>query len=388
MKARRVRRSPWVTAASCIPWALIPVAIVASLITRQPFAAITPHLALIGAALFWSTWREKPRARLEPVTVDADETALRIGDAKIPRARVKDAQLRQSFAGPTVRVSLSKQTDEELVVEDDDAAHALLKKLGLDPSQTTASYRMASLVTTRYRWAPLLFLPIAFFGGLLSAAFHAQSPIFIPALVLVMLPFLLTPSTLVVGVDGLLVKWLWMREFIATKEIRSAQRFDTGSGRNRRRGVELDLADRNVQLPMYSDEAIATILQRVRDVRALARSSEHVEVGALLLARGDRDLRGWITQLKALGAGETATLRTAAVNPENLWRVAEDPAQPAMMRAAAAVALSPALGESDKVRLAEVAKTTAAPKLRVALERAATEASDEEMEEALRELEG
>ena len=73
--------------------------------------------------------------------------------------------------------------------------------------------------------------------------------------------------------------------------------------------------------------------------------------------------------------------------PEQLWRVAEDPAQPAIKRAAAAVALAPSLAEPDKERLGELAKTTAAPKLRIALERVAEDAPDEELEEALRRLE-
>ena len=85
--------------------------------------------------------------------------------------------------------------------------------------------------------------------------------------------------------------------------------------------------------------------------------------------------------------GATATLRTAPVMPDHLWRVAEDAQQPATMRAAAAIALGPTLDPSGKTRLAEIAKATAAPKLRVALERAATDAPLEEMEEALREIE-
>jgi len=166
------------------------------------------------------------------------------------------------------------------------------------------------------------------------------------------------------------------------------RRFDTGYGRNRRRGVELALRGRTLQLPMYTDESIVTLEQRIRDVIALAKNQTHVGAEALVLARGELGLRDWITKLKAMGSGATATLRSAAVMPENLWRIAEDPAQPAIQRAAAAIALAPSLGEADKERLGDLAKTTAAPKLRVALERVAEEATDAEMEEALKELEG
>jgi hypothetical protein len=73
--------------------------------------------------------------------------------------------------------------------------------------------------------------------------------------------------------------------------------------------------------------------------------------------------------------------------PDRLWRVAQDPAQAPAARAAAAVALSPTLDESGRARLVQIAKATAAPKLRVALERVATAASEEELAEALGALE-
>ena len=118
-----------------------------------------------------------------------------------------------------------------------------------------------------------------------------------------MLPFLLAPTTVVVGVDGILVRWLWVREFVATKDIIHVRRFDTGHGRSRRRGVEIYLPGRTVQIPMYSDEAIATLETRINDVIKLQRSSAHVEQGALLLSRGELEWRDWIARLKAVGDG-------------------------------------------------------------------------------------
>jgi hypothetical protein len=73
--------------------------------------------------------------------------------------------------------------------------------------------------------------------------------------------------------------------------------------------------------------------------------------------------------------------------PDNLWRVANDPAQPPMARAAAAVALSPTLDDGGRARLADLANATAEPKLRIALERTAADAPDEELEQALAEIE-
>jgi len=141
----------------------------------------------------------------------------------------------------------------------------------------------------------------------------------------------------------------------------------------------------SVKLAMADDTA-AMLRQRINDVVALAQSNKEVAQEALLLNRGELGLRDWIARLKAVGVGATATLRTAAVMPEHLWRIASDPGQPATARAAAAVALSPTLDDDGRVRLADIAKTTAEPRLRVALERAANDAPDEDIEQALGEL--
>lgn len=374
------------TAASCIPWALVPVLIIASLVTRVPYAAITPHLTIIGLFAFLNVWRRKPRARFEDVHVATDASSLLIDDMRIPRGAVKRAELTPSYNGTIVHANLRGRLDEELVFEAEDDAHTLLKQLGYDPSQTTATYRCASLVATQYRWSLFAIVPAFILLGLVSGALHI-APL-LPFGLLVLLPLLLAPAKITVGVDGLLVKWLWHREFIATKDIVFVKRFDTGSGKNRRRGVEIALPGRALQLPMYSEESIGTLLQRIRDVCALAKGQTHVGEQALVLARGELGLRDWMNQLKALGSGATATLRSAAVMPEHLWRVAEDPARPAIERAAAAIALAPSLGDADKERLGDLAKTTAAPKLRIALERVAEDAPDEDVEEALKELEG
>ena len=57
----------------------------------------------------------------------------------------------------------------------------------------------------------------------------------------------------------------------------------------------------------------------------------------------------------------------------------------AVDRAAAAVALGAELGDEERDRLASVARTTAAPKLRVVLEK--TEAEETKLAEMLQELE-
>ncbi len=389
LEAARVRRNPWITALSFVPWALIPLLVAASVITKDPYAAITPHLAIIGAFAVLMTWRRKPYARWVPARVRVDDKEVRVGDDVISRDQIKSAELLPGVQNPIVRLSLRGRADQDIVVRDQNAAHQLLMALGFDPTQTTASYHVRSPAIVKYRWAPILLVPIMMVLAPFAAAVHA--PWLIPLAVLALVLPYMAPAKVTVGVDGVLVRWLWTRAFIQTSNILFVERFEHGFGRSRVQGVKLTLKNgATLELPIgtrWNDEQRAMLQQRIMDVVALASSSVHVEDEARVLARGKMELRDWIGHLKAMGTGATATLRTAPVLPDQLWRVALDPAQPEVARAAAAVALTPTLDEPGRVRLAEVAKATAAPKLRVALERAASEATDEEMEEALRELE-
>ncbi len=385
MKAQRVRRNPWVTAASCIPWAAALMLTLAWMVTGVPYAVLAPHLAILGVFAFTYAWRRRPRARLEPVHVATDASSLLVDDERIPRERVKRAELLPNINNSIVRVALDGKLDEDFVVDDEESAHALLKQLGFDPSQTTASYRAGSLaiVHSHLRFAPLLLVPVIMVGTMLG---KPAFPALLPLLLIAVAGLFMVPAKVTVGVDGVLVQWLGTREFIAAKDILTVRRFERGSGKGRVLGVELVVSGREIRLPMSDEDRIAMVVQRIHDAVGLSKGAGQVTDQALLLARGDLDVRDWMTKLKALGSGATATLRTAAVMPEHLWRVAEDPAQPAIQRAAAAIALVPSLAETDKLRLADVAKTTAEPKLRIALERAAEGADDEELEQALREL--
>jgi hypothetical protein len=388
----RVRRNPWMTALTALPLALIPIAIIATLVTGGPFAFFAPHLAIVGLMGFLASWRRMPFARRTFCNVRVDGELLHIGGESIPRADITNAELMPTDDTPIVRVTRrGRFAAENLIVNNGREAHDLLTALGFDASQRVAAYSLPSLAVVRYAWALFLMAPIGFVAMGAAARVHsAFNPVIFTMLLATMGATFLKRASLIVGADGLYLRWLWVREFIATKDILSVTRFETGFGRNRIHGIEVvTKAGRAVRLPVARSWGadLGVIKQRIEDVIELDRVAAHVEDGALLLARGERALREWIGELKAIGSGATAQFRKAAIVPEQLWRVATDTSQPAVTRAAAAVALGPTLDERGRVRLADLAKATAAPKLRVALERAAEDADDELIEEALREIE-
>lgn len=387
LDALHLRRNKWVTLLSALPFAAIPI----MWLINPGLMILAPHMIVTGLLAMIGLWRRKPLATHAKVRVAVRKDVLAVGELEIPRSEITGAQLLpMPGRAPVVRVSRKLLPATDIIVRDEDEARELLRALGFDPSQTTATFRGGSLAMTRYRWAFFLLIPIVFGMALFTRAVPWAPP-FLPLVLLSLVPLMAWPLSLTVGVDGILVRWLWIREFYPSKSISLVGRFDESLGRSRVQGIALHLDDgRQVKIPIRTDregEALAIVEKRIEEAIALAKSGAHVEDDALLFSRGELPIKDWIARLRALGMGATAQLRVAPVMPERLWRVALDPVAPAPVRAAAAVALSSGLDEEGRARLTEAAKATAAPRLRVALEGAARGATDEEMEQALSELE-
>ena len=384
LRAALLRRSALMTTIALLPWAVAVVAYA----TMDPFAAsaLAVPMIVIGALVSLLIWFQNPLAREERLDVEVTDAALRIGSRVVPRRSIAKADLLIATGSPAVRISRRFAPAVDVLVGDEDQAHRLLGALGFDASQRAARYRLPTLLTVRPWLALLLGVPVVALAAFVDAA-HVGLAF---AAFGVFAALALWPASLVVGADALVLRWLWTRRIIPTKDVVRVTRFT----HRRRRGV-VQLAGlrlrlrggRAVTLPVWSpfdDRALTMVERRVVDAVALARG--HAEASADALARGDLGFREWVARLRALGTGEAADLRTAAVVPEQLWRVADDPAQRPDARAAAAVALAPTLDETGRTRLEELARATAAPKLRVALERAAGGADDEALEDALREV--
>ena len=85
--------------------------------------------------------------------------------------------------------------------------------------------------------------------------------------------------------------------------------------------------------------------------------------------------------------GEQTAYRQPAMPPELMWRVLEDPGAPPTARAGAAFALRSLLDEEGRVRMVRIAESCAAPPLRVALDRIASEGDEDAIVDALDPLE-
>lgn len=334
----------------------------------------------------------------------ADEGALEVSLDAIAfagRELVKRDELRQAFVipqpgAPLVRLERKGRLDRPLFVRlrDREEADAFVRALGLDAEHTAAEMRVAS---TMLAWSL----------GKQLAAVLVPMLLVLPALMLTRtLPLVLVlplfylvyvfgltfaPTTVRVGTDGLVTRWLGRTRFIAHSEIERVASYDEIRGTKRQRGVRLDLKGGEiVRLPTGQRDIALTeaaqLEQRIDEAREAFRRGATTGTTDVL-ARGDRSVTDWVRYLRGVGAGAVGP-RAPAIPQEVLMRVVEDSKAAPLERASAAVAAIASGRDDVKQRVRVAADTTVSPKLRVALERiaAGAEENDDELIETLDEL--
>jgi hypothetical protein len=330
--------------------------------------------------------------------VEVHDDGLHVdGRLALARDTLVRAVVARDAGGVTVSIRRKQGFVAVVEVGSVEEGNALVRALGLSAEQALATFHVDSAVTQRLPpWAiypylalfpflilPPIFLHHAWIAALLGAPWYAA------------LIASSASTRITVGLDGVLVRWLWRRELIRYADLRAvdhdgerlhfhleggrrasfavawtASRFDPqGSG-------ETGFASRGA----YLDALVARIREAVG-----ARGAAEERTRAVLL-RKRRDIDTWMGALRALLARGARDFRDAATSPEDLWRTVEDGGADPATRAAAAVALGPALAGAEKERLRGVARVVVAPRLRVAME-AVADGDDERVREALAELE-
>jgi hypothetical protein len=349
-----------------------------------------------SAMLLWGWWRRNWRPRRVAAIAEGSTAGLRLDGALVPRETLRDGVLVPRHGAPLlVRIRRRARPAIELEMEDEGAARGLLRALGLDVGHAVATFRAGSRFV-RYQ-APLLVgfgvLMVAAMGWMGGSSALGISPdralhgtlAVLAVGVLALLP-IAVPSTIVVGADGLVIRWLGSQRVVPFAEVvglelRPVRFLDTVMLEVKQRSGRVDA----IALHPRTADAEAVLL-RLREAMALKRGEACAGVSVEGLARRGRALPAWIASLRAIGAGAHATHRDAAVAPESLWRVVEDAAVDGEARAAAAVALTSDLDDAGRSRLRAAARSIAAPRLRIALD-AAAGADEAALAEALAALE-
>jgi hypothetical protein len=367
---------------------------------RMPRSDLIPFVLdpAIFSTVFWY-WavRRNPspmkvRGRL---TVGADGVSVD-GALALERRAIRRGYV-QPWPGrePTVRlVGRGGAVLLEAEVADEAEGRELLDAVDLGVAQRATSFTATSplYATVARRIGILLTAVTACLGG--AAAGKVLGIDQAMAYLWIFVPVILTlvaaiPASIHVGADGVLLTWLWRRQYYAFSDIAGAR-----------------VEDKSVRLWLHSGEAVdlpvvarsgigrARVLDRMRLDALVARiqaaldgarsgreSTRPADVAALV-ARGGRTAEEWTRAVRALLAGASADYRSNAVPEENLWRVAEDPTAEETARVGAAVALRTRMDDDGRARMLRVAEATVSPKVRVALRAAASE-EDEALVEAL-----
>jgi hypothetical protein len=350
-------------------------------------------VAWVGLAAIAYGWSRSPGGAPLPVRVKADEHGLQIDGAVQWRgSRVAGGWIQpRPRASPVVHLRGPGGAPIRLVTRDVEQGRALLAALSVDASHVAADYwAMARPLGEPRAFAHAgALLGLAIGLGLLTGP--TVSPVFAVALValIVLCAGVTVPTRVVVGGDGVLLRWLGTVRYVPWSRVADVQPFDGG--------VTLVLAapssggDRlTLRMPeeheRYHPERDAMVERMLAAFRAHGPARE--EPLSRVLDRSGARTREWVRTMRAL-LRPAASFRTASIPPERLWRVVEDARADRTVRTGAAIALAPGLSERERARLKAVAAGCAEPRLRLALRTAAAEANvpDEALAEALDALE-
>jgi hypothetical protein len=396
-----LERNRWLRGLSLALMISGPAMFAAFLAKVFPPGLLGVHATILGIVLAVAVGRTNMRAQRKSRDVRASAEGVRVdGVLHTPRARIADGffQPRWSheeggFRSSVRLVDKRRRVAFEAEVQHETEALQLLYALGLDPGSKRAEFRGSSpMFATLGRNFAFVFGAMFTMGvctavlGALGVDAFGLFPLMLP---LSMFAGMI-PTKIAVGIDGILLRWLWIKTFVPMSKI---TRFVPEDDRI----IRLTLSDGTEKVvytsmrrkggptgfgAKYASQHRDAVLARMTEAsRAFHARTPAADVTALV-GRGSRTREEWFDSLAKLGASDGG-YRDAVVREDDLWRVVEDPAAPEDARAGAMVVLRPKLDDAGKQRVRIAAEATASPRLRVVLERAS---SDHDLRDAVGEL--
>ncbi|HEY4117470.1 MAG TPA: hypothetical protein VGM56_06420 [Byssovorax sp.] len=370
-----------------------------------------------GAGAYWFG-RVARKASSVAGELRATASSVLVGDRRVVERRDIQAAYVWPGRGDGAYVRIDRRGAHgpvELHVKTADDARALVHALGFDATQSASEFPIVAPSRAQLRrrvytvWAGV---PLVLIGTAVGAAILAHGHpgaafpvIFAGALAYAALILQVVKSGAVkIGADGIYVRWLWEKHFIPIGDVERAEVVDDEPGLlgrmpmvvriHRRSGEQVDLVTQGGRSASgFGGRSRLHELMRMRAEIIAERVNEAVagaagaasRWNAAPLDRQGRDVDAWIAKLRALTSDVTSFRTNAPAAVDQLWAVVDDVACSAERRAAAAVALAPHVDDEGKARLRVVARATAAPKLRVALEAVADD-DEADLAAALEEL--
>ncbi len=320
---------------------------------------------------------KKPRAIVADATGLFIDGACVLDHASIVRAYAVERAPRLHAVHVETRYPWRKSV---VFVESGKKSRALIDALQVSVSSSTARFRALPPWARHLRWLAVVLTasPLTFVNSLrLLPGWGIAAIVALYAILLV--PALL-PQRVDVGQDGIFLRWLGNKRFIPFSAI--------GQITTTKIGVELFLITgrhheiRLTQRDNAADGQLSALVARIEEGMAAHKGRTRADEETLL-TRGGRDVETWLREMRALGTAEGGGYRKMAIARERLWDIVENPSADPSAREGAAFALSSALDDDDRARLAALSLRTASPRLRIALAGVSRETEEAHLRVAL-----
>jgi len=378
---------------------VLPTVVIAFATHVYPLLAFLVHASLFGGMSVAYGARSTKGAAVREGRLEVSPAGITLDGEVLARR----SALVQGFYQPTddgLHVRFERRRSLVplvLRVPDEATADAVLETLGFDAKHTAARMRVASgllampvgaqmamVIAPMLAIVPLVLALAALLGKLVVPfAF-----VFVAAYLAYTFALAFAPTTVLVGTDGFIQKWLLSSTFFPFSRVTGVTTYKEQVGGKQQRGVRVRLTGGDeVRLPTgqtdVGDVEAASLAARIEQARR-AHAEGARGLRTEVLDRGHMEPRDWVRALRRLGEG-AHDHRTAAVPIEVLLRRVEDGSATAEERVSAAIAATSG-GDPEATRRVRVAaEATASPRLRVALETVSDTGARELSEEALSE---
>ncbi len=348
--------------------------------TLYPVAAT----AAFGIGVFLWTSRHQARPGPERHAIAADPQGLHVdGELVLPHARIGRVHVAEVQDGHAVHVDGRRLgRSYSIVFDDEEKAEELHDALLVGPAAAVARFKALPPWAKHLRWLAVVLTASPWIVvQVLRFAPRFIWPFVLLGYAVLALPLVLS-QRIEVGEDGIFLRWAGNKRFLAFASMRAVTKTNTGA--------ELELRDgRRIALQLtYKDapdnrETVRLVERIEQGLAALEARTHDAGADESLLARGERDLATWLRDMRALGAGDVGGYRVNAIPEDRLWTVIENPAADASAREGAALALHARLDDAGRDKLRELARSTASPRLRIALDGVAKETDEAKLRIAL-----
>jgi hypothetical protein len=310
------------------------------------FGTVTAALFVLGAEGF-----------LHRVPASLDGGGIRVGNRIVAKSgTIRSGWIERSPESSIVHLDRGYRLPVRLEARDESDAEALLRALKRDPTHALARFPSASR---------LAFLAACIWGQLFAHALLGRGPshvVSLAAALLLVLPLL-------VGLRDVMC--------IAFGEVESAVTQDCAPPSSRK--VVIVTRTHETFVRKMKTAAADAALERVQ--AAMGARGFSIDPVRVQLRRNGPDVRAWLARLRSFA--RPGPYRAAGAADDLLWRVIDDPGAAESERAAAALVLGADATQDERSRLRRVAARTASPRVRVAIERVAEGAGEDELAAAM-----